>query len=141
MSSDTGHNSVRMPAPLSTPYIRLLRKHVPMMDEIQRVNGLRPDTLIRSTKMTMTERPAIDLRMVGIRPGDTLTLKGNATETCVVVDPAPTCQVAYRGQVMSLTGAAVKARNNTHSNGPEWWTFEGQTISDRRDEFREWHLR
>lgn len=88
---------------------------------------------------TSEQQPAIDLSMVGIRPGDILTLRGDATKTCVVVDPAPTCQVAYNGEVLSLSAAAAKARGTDDANGPQLWTFEGKTLSDRRDEFRRWH--
>ena len=87
-----------------------------------------------------TYGPRIDLEMIGIRLGDRLTLAADETKTCIVTRLYPT-EVKYDGELLSLTAAAKKAINAEDANGPRDWTFEGQTISERRDVFREWHQR
>lgn len=90
--------------------------------------------------MTTQQRPDIDLGMVGIRLGDVLTLTSDHSKTCIVTRLSPT-QVKYGDELLSLTAAAKRAMNADDANGPRDWTFEGQTISERRDAFREWHNR
>ena len=85
-----------------------------------------------------TPRPPIDLRMVGIRVGDTLTFRGS-TVTCIVTQLYPS-EVRYKGQLMSLSAAAIEVLG-VDASGPQHWEFEGQTLSERRDEFRAWHSR
>ena len=90
--------------------------------------------------MTTQQRPDIDLGMVGIRLGDVLTLTSDHAKTCIVTRLSPT-QVKYGNDLLSLTAAAARAMDADDANGPRDWTFEGQTISERRDAFREWHNR
>ena len=87
-----------------------------------------------------TYRPDINLAMVGIRLGDQLTLAYDDTKTCIVTRLYPT-QVKYGDELLSLTAAARKAMDAEDANGPRDWVFEGQTISARRDAFRQWHQR
>ena len=87
-----------------------------------------------------TYGPRIDLEMIGIRLGDRLILAADETKTCIVTRLYPT-EVRYDGELLSLTAAAAKALDAEDANGPRDWTFEGQTISERRDTFREWHNR
>ena len=93
--------------------------------------------------MSTQQRPAIDLSMVGIRPGDILCLRTDQAKTCIVVQPHadPVPIVAYGGELLSLTAAAARAMEADDANGPRDWMFGEQIISDRRDAFREWHLR
>ena len=87
-----------------------------------------------------TYGPRIDLEMIGIRLGDKLILAADETKTCIVTQLYPT-EVRYDGELLSLTAAAAKAMDADDANGPRAWTFEGQTIDDRRTAFREWHQR
>lgn len=87
-----------------------------------------------------TYGPRINLEMVGIRVGDELTLAYDETKTCIVTQLYPT-EVRYNGELLSLTAAAAKAMDAEDANGPRDWLFQGQTISARRDAFREWHQR
>ena len=87
-----------------------------------------------------TQRPDIDLAMVGIRLGDELTLAYDDTKTCIVTRLYPT-EVKYDGELLSLTAAARRAMDAEDANGPQDWTYQGQTINQRRAAFREWHER
>ena len=86
-----------------------------------------------------TYRPAISLKMVGIRIGDVLAMYDAPEQTCLVVQLEPP-RVLYDGEVLSLSAAAGRVKGYDVS-GPEWWTFEGVTLSYRRATFREWHER
>ena len=87
-----------------------------------------------------TYGPRIDLEMIGIRLGDTLTLAADETKTCIVTQLYPT-EVKYGEELLSLSAAAAKAMDVDDANGPREWMFEGQTIDERRSVFREWHQR
>ena len=83
--------------------------------------------------------PPIDLRMVGIRLGDTLTWWDDGSITCVVTQLYPS-EVRFRGRLMSLSAAAEVVAGYATS-GPLYWHYEGQSLSQRRNEYREWHRR
>ena len=83
--------------------------------------------------------PHIDLHMIGIRLGDTLTWFDDPAITCVVTQLYPS-EVKFNGELMSLSAAAGHVAGYSAS-GPQLWTFEGQTLSQRRNQFREWHSR
>ena len=87
---------------------------------------------------TQGRDPNIDLEKVGIRLGDILTLHADPNITCIVTRLYPT-QVAYDGQLLSISGAAQQARNVNSANGAVEWTFEGKTLDQRRRDFEDWH--
>ena len=87
---------------------------------------------------TQRRDPNIDLEKVGIRLGDILSLRDQPDITCIVTQLYPT-QVAYDGQLLSLSAAAQKARNVNAANGAVEWTFEGKTLDQRRRNFEDWH--
>ena len=53
-------------------------------------------------------RPRIDLEMIGIPVGATVTLRGRDDVACVVVGLNPP-QIVYEGEVVSLARAAQRA--------------------------------
>lgn len=87
--------------------------------------------------MSTPPRPHIDLEMIGIRLGNVLSLYGQPGILCVVTRLYPS-EVRYDGQLLSLSGAA-SAATGTDANGPQLWTYQGETLSERRNRFRDWH--
>ena len=82
-----------------------------------------------------TIRSAFNFRMVEIPPGTELTFTKDHLITCVVVDHK---KVEFEGEVTSLTAAAltiVKRMGYTWTKiaGPQYWEYDGETLSERRN--------
>jgi hypothetical protein len=74
--------------------------------------------------------------MVGLKPGTELTSVFDDTITCVVKDDR---WVMFRGQEESLSSSALtiareKGYNWSAVAGPEYWKYEGRTLSEMREE-------
>ena len=84
-------------------------------------------------------RPRIDLEMVGIPVGATLTLRGRDAVACVVVCLNPP-RIAYGDEVVSLSRAAQRAYGKEQVGTTiEQWLYEGESLGDRRRRYEAYH--
>ena len=75
------------------------------------------------------------MEMIQISPGSTLTFSKGDNVTCKTVNRH---QVDFEGQVMSLTASALIVIKRLGYKwgkiaGPQYWTFEGETLYDRKN--------
>ncbi len=90
--------------------------------------------------MTEQRRPPLDLEKIGIRLGDVLYVGDNPEETCVVVQLYPPL-VFHDGQVKSPTEAINQIYNVVWNDPYSAWTYEGESLTQRRLRFEEYHGR
>lgn len=84
-------------------------------------------------------RPNIDLEMIGIPVGATLTLRGRDDVKGVVVGLSPP-EIVYEGKVVSLSKAAERAYGKDRVGTTiKQWLYEGETLWDRRQRFETYH--
>ena len=82
-----------------------------------------------------TIRSRFNFSMVGIPHGSTLSFYNEESITATVVDDRT---IEFEGEVQSLTKAArtILLRENPNRNpaiqGPKYWTFEGESLTERR---------
>ena len=76
----------------------------------------------------------IHARLLGIEPGAELVLSRDEDVKAFVV---PNNKVSYKGEVMSLSAAALKALQemgykSTTVSGSGYWMFDGELLDERR---------
>ncbi|MGA3845160.1 hypothetical protein ACI2S9_16640 [Ralstonia nicotianae] len=76
---------------------------------------------------------------IGIKTGDVLTFSRDETVIGVVVDGG---RLEFEGEVMSLSGAALKAPHRMGykppaASGSGYWMFEGELLDERRRRLEE----
>ena len=81
-----------------------------------------------------TIRSAFNFKMVEVPPGTELTFTKDATITCVVIDHK---KVEFEGEVTSLSAAALTVAHRMGYNwkqipGPQYWEYDGETLSELR---------
>ena len=86
--------------------------------------------LARTNKM----REAFNFAMVGIPLGTTLTFIHDSSQTCDVLTKRT---VRFEGEETSLSRSAVilnkrRGRSYNHAAGPQYWCFEGESLSELR---------
>lgn len=79
-------------------------------------------------------RSRINLAALGINPGDILVLSRDEDVTVTVLAGG---KVSYKGETLSLSGAALKALQSmgyksTSVSGSDYWMFEGELLDERR---------
>jgi hypothetical protein len=79
-------------------------------------------------------RLRINLTALGIKADDILMLARDESTTATVLDSG---KVSYKGETMSLSGAALKALQemgykSTSVSGSAYWMFEGELLDERR---------
>ncbi|PRD64845.1 hypothetical protein C6P64_12365 [Malikia granosa] len=79
-------------------------------------------------------RSRINMAALGINPGDTLVLSRDEDVTVTVLAGG---KVSYKGEVLSLSAAALKALQAmgykaTSVSGSDYWMFEGELLDERR---------
>lgn len=79
-------------------------------------------------------RSRINLAALGINPGDILVLSRDEDVTVTVLAGG---KVSYKGDTLSLSGAALKALQSmgyksTSVSGSDYWMFEGELLDERR---------
>jgi len=79
-------------------------------------------------------RPRIRLDAIGIKPGDILVFSRDESIRAVV---APEGKLAFNGEILSPSAAAVKALHQLGyktpaASGSEHWMFEGELLDERR---------
>ena len=80
--------------------------------------------------------------MVGLGPGDVVTYTGDRSRTARVLDDK---HVAYRDEATgeevtsTLSGLAEKFSGTASLQGPRFFEYEGELLSDRRDRMEEDH--
>ena len=85
----------------------------------------------------MSRKPPSNFEMLEIPVGATLTFKNQEDIICEVTKQDPP-QVRYKGDVVSVTEAAKRARgNNGDINGNIWWMYEGELLTNRRKRMEE----
>ncbi len=84
-------------------------------------------------------RPDIDLEMIGIPVGATLTLRGLDDIECVVVRLSPP-GIVYEGEVVRLSRAAQRAYGKERvGTTHEFWLYGGESLGERRRRFEAYH--
>ena len=85
----------------------------------------------------MSKKPPSNFEMLDISVGATLTFKNQEDTICEVTKQDPP-QVRYKGDVVSVTEAAKRARGNDGDiNGNVWWQYEGELLTKRRKRMEE----
>jgi hypothetical protein len=88
-----------------------------------------------SIEKAKSRRPPFRFSMLGIKPGTVLVHSHDTNATCTVYDDR---QVTFEGQVMSLAHSAgiVLKRHGLGDRvtGADYWTLNGATLWDLRDE-------
>lgn len=84
-------------------------------------------------------RPKLNLAAIGIKTGDVLTFSRDETVIGVVVDGG---RLEFEGEVMSLSGAALKALHRMGyktpaASGSGYWMFDGELLDERRRRLEE----
>lgn len=89
-----------------------------------------------------TNRPPMDLEMIGVRVGDELAWHDDRSRTCIVVKTDFPAEVYTDGRVYTLTDLAqtILGRENRIQVMTRW-VFEGETLRERRARFQAWHAR
>ncbi len=84
-------------------------------------------------------KPNLDLEMIGVPPGATLSFWNQPNITCVVVSQSPP-RVAYGKDVISLTEAVRRAtKSNGVFQGPAYWKYDDELLTERRKRFEQYH--
>ena len=84
-------------------------------------------------------RPRIDLEMIGIPVGATVTLRGRDDVVCVVVGLNPP-RILYEGEEVSLSRAAQRAYGRDQVGTTiDQWLYGKETLGDRRRRFEAYH--
>jgi len=81
-------------------------------------------------------RATFSFRLVGIEPGCVLQSVFDDAITCTVKDDR---RVEFRGEEQSLSGSALKIAHEKGLGwsavaGPDYWKYEGKTLSELREE-------
>ena len=85
----------------------------------------------------MSKKPPSNFKMLDIPVGAILTFKNQEDIICEVTKQDPP-QVRYKGDVVSVTEAAKRARGNDGDiNGNVWWKYEGELLTNRRKRMEE----
>lgn len=85
-------------------------------------------------KVKEQRRSRINLAALDINPGDTLVLSRDDEVTATVFAGS---KVSYKGEVLSLSAAALKALHemgykSTSVSGSAYWMYEGELLDERR---------
>ena len=83
-------------------------------------------------------RPNLDLEMIGLRQGDTLSLVDEPEIICMVVELSPP-RVLHEYEVKSLTAACNEAYGVTYNDPASVWVYGGETLGSRRKRFEDYH--
>ncbi|WP_462134311.1 GIY-YIG nuclease family protein [Slackia piriformis] len=93
---------------------------------------LKEDELAESSK----RRPPFRFSMVDIPVGSTLVFVPDETKTCVVVDSKNHVRIPDgETTTMSRLAARLLGRPNYSFQGPKYFSYEGEVLSDRRNRF------
>ena len=91
-----------------------------------------------SIEKAKSKRPPFRFSMLGIKPGTVLVHSHDPNATCTVYDDR---QVTFEGQIMSLSHSAgiVLKRHGLGDKvaGSDYWTLNGATLWDLRDQAEE----
>ena len=93
-----------------------------------------PVEVLAMEKAKEQRRSRINLSALGINIGDTLVLSRDEEVTATVM---PAGKVSYKGEILSLSAAALKALQemgykSTAVSGSDYWMFEGELLDERR---------
>ena len=84
-------------------------------------------------------KPNLDLEMIGVPLGATLTYLDNEAITCVVTNLHPP-EVVLDGNLHSLYDATKTVIGTSFYNGSSYyWRYGGETLYDRRRRFEAYH--
>ncbi len=77
-----------------------------------------------------SRKPPFRFSMVGLKPGDRVAFTGDPEKVATVVDDR---RVEYEGVTTSLSALAEQLTGSGHAmQGPLYFTYEGETLADRR---------
>ena len=74
--------------------------------------------------------------MIGLKPGDQVVFAKNEDVIATVVDDR---RIEYNGETTSLSSLAEKLLGKTSLQGPLFFTYNGEILSDLRDEMERNH--
>ena len=86
-------------------------------------------------------KPDIDLEMIGIPVGATLTFWTDADINCIVVQLTPP-RVVFNEEVLNLTEAARRAAGASLGSTMQPavnWLYQNKRLFDRRKRFEDYH--
>ena len=105
------------------------------------VDSVEQNSLIKEQIREQRRQANFNFSMVGIKSGDVLSFaRGGDKFQATVIDDR---NVEFEGEVMSLSSSAKKILERnfntgwTSARGPDFWTYEGEALSDRRIRFEE----
>ena len=85
----------------------------------------------------MSKKSSSNFELLDIPVGAILTFKNQEDIICEVTKQDP-AQVRYKGDIVSVTEAAKRARGNDGAiNGNLWWQYEGELLTKRRKRMEE----
>lgn len=85
----------------------------------------------------LPKRQKFDFEMLDVPRGAILEFKGQEKITCEVACLKPP-KVRYGDEIVTLSVAAQKAgRKSYQMRGPDYWTFQGELLSKRRERLEE----
>jgi hypothetical protein len=92
------------------------------------------DAFAKSLEKERSRRSKINLGALGIGEGATLTFSRDGSVVAVV---APGNKVRFKGQIMSLSAAALsalhdKGNKTSAASGSDYWMFDGETLDELR---------
>lgn len=94
---------------------------------------------LATIKMESDRRGRFNFSMVGIKPGSILTFSKNDSIEAKVVNNH---HIEYNGQICSLSQSARSifqemGRRGSAYRGPDYWRYEKESLSERRDRMEE----
>lgn len=84
----------------------------------------------RDAEQSRTRRPPFKFSMVGLKPGDVVAFVQDPGKRATVVDDS---HVEYEGVTSSLSALAEQLTGSSALQGPLYFTYEGELLTDRRD--------
>lgn len=85
----------------------------------------------RDAEQSRTRRPPFRFSMVGLRPGDVVAFAQDPDKRATVVDDS---HIEHEGVTSSLSALAEQLTGAGHAlQGPLYFAYEGELLTDRRD--------
>ncbi|MEA3249638.1 MAG: GIY-YIG nuclease family protein [Patescibacteria group bacterium] len=122
-------------------FFRILPERVRAVLELIAIKDATPRNEVFETvddkhavEVARKRRPPFNFNMLGIKPESILTFSEDSKVTCRVIDAK---KIEFRGKQTSLSDAAMialreKGYSGTSYAGPDYWEYEGETLSQRR---------
>ena len=84
----------------------------------------------RDAEQSGTRQPPFKFSKAGLKPGDVVEFVQDRNKRATVVDDS---HVEYEGDTWSLSALAEQLTGRSSLRGPQFFTYEGELLTDRRD--------